>query len=96
MSVTITEQEAREAFDTFSLVDWDEIEALLPEGAVDTTGAPIDRHNWFVRLAAIAEALGLARGAESGAGMEQLSNPVFESACEALLRVYDRMQSELS
>lgn len=96
LSVTITEPEVAQALHTFSHVNWDEIEADLPKGAVDTRGVPIDRHNWYVRVAAIAEALGLARGAESGTGLAQLDNPQFEAACGALLRVYDRMRAGLS
>jgi hypothetical protein len=96
LSVSITEEEVMRALRTFRHIDWELIELSLPVGAVDITGVPLNRHNRYVRMACLAEALTLARNAASGSGLQMMKNRHFESAVDALLTVYDRTVRKLS
>ncbi len=90
LSVTITENEAKLAFEVFDSFDWDLIEDSLPPNALDPDGVPINRNNRSLRLAVMAENVQLIRGDKSGKGISMMDNPHYEHLIEAMLDAFDK------
>lgn len=96
MSISITDDEAMRALELFHYVGWEDIESGLPEGATDTSGVPLNRHNRNIRLGTLAECLTFVRSAPEGAGLDLMNNRYYEQYVNLLLDAYDKTHGDES
>lgn len=93
LSVTVTDSDMARAFDMFHVFGWEEIESGLPAGATDTSGAPLDRNNRNIRLVAMAECIGVAKGEPFGTGYDRMdTNQHWRTLVSAALDAYDKTE----
>lgn len=93
LSVTITEDEARHAFEIYHLVDWDGMEARIPEGARDTNGNPVDRNNHnlkVVMMGAAAVDHRVGKEAAVDEALRLMRNPMFEAMIAMMIDAFEK------
>ena len=93
LSVTITEEESLHAFELYHHFDWDTIEAGLPEGAKDTSGVPINRHNrnlqiYIMGSLAVCKRVGVDQSVPESERL--LNNPHFRVMVGAMIDAFEK------